>query len=64
MGIDGWTLVYNDYVRGMASLIAAVLNARGIEAKVVGRGRVMVPDDQADTALRIIREADEPQPDR
>jgi Putative prokaryotic signal transducing protein len=66
MGIKGWTVVYRGE-RIQADLVAAVLEADGLTVEVFGdhaygvginltEARVMVPDDQADSARRLIEE--------
>jgi len=55
MRVEGWTLVFTSR-RTMANLVAAVLQANGLHVEVLG-GRVMVPDQQAESARRIIRTA-------
>jgi hypothetical protein len=68
MGIKGWTVVYKGE-RFQAEIIAAALIAEGLRAEVFGdsaygvginltEARLMVPDHQADTARRVIREAE------
>lgn len=74
MGVKGWAVVYRGD-RIQADLLAAVLEADGLEVAVFGdnaygiginltEARVMVPDDQAETARRLIEEAESqpPQP--
>jgi hypothetical protein len=79
MSVKGWTVVFKGE-RIHADLLAAVLGADGIRVEVFGdhaygvginltEARVMVPDDQAETARRLIREAesapmDEDEPDQ
>ena len=66
-GVKGWTVVFLGG-RIQADLVAAVLQADGVRVEVFGDhaygvginltdARVMVPDDQADTARELIREA-------
>jgi hypothetical protein len=68
MGIKGWTVVYKGE-RIQAEIIAAALIAEGLRAEVFGdsaygvginltEARLMVPDDQAQAARRVIREAE------
>jgi putative signal transducing protein len=68
MGVRGWTVVYKGE-RFQAEIIAAALSAEGLRAEVFGdsaygvginltEARLMVPDDQAETARRVIREAE------
>jgi len=72
MSIKGWTVVFEGH-RIQADLVAAALEADGLRVEVFGdnaygvgvdltEARVMVPDDQAQTARRIIREAQAAQP--
>ena len=77
MSIRGWTVVYEG-VRIQADLVAAALEADGLQVEVFGdnaygvgidltAARVMVPDGQASTARRLIKEAEaippEPEPE-
>ena len=77
MSIRGWTVVYEG-VRIQADLVAAALQADGLQVEVFGdnaygvgidltAARVMVPDGQASTARRLIKEAEaippEPEPE-
>jgi aspartokinase len=68
LGVKGWVVVYRGE-RLRAELLAAVLEANGIRVEVFGDtaysaainftdARVMVPDDQAQTAEELIRQAD------
>jgi hypothetical protein len=68
MAIKGWTVVYKGE-RIQAEIIAAALIAEGLRAEVFGdsaygvginltEARLMVPDDQAQAARRVIREAE------
>jgi putative signal transducing protein len=68
MAIRGWTVVYKGE-RFQAEIIAAALSAEGLRAEVFGdsaygvginltEARLMVPDDQAEAARRVIREAE------
>ncbi len=67
MGVKGWTVVFKGE-RFQAEIVAAALSADGLRVEVFGdnaygigidltAARLMVPDDQADTARRLIREA-------
>ena len=73
MGVTGWTVVYKGE-RFQAEIIAAALQAEGLRAEVFGDSaygvginltdaRLMVPDDQAETARRVIREAESRPPE-
>jgi hypothetical protein len=68
MGVKGWTIVFKGE-RFQAEIVAAALVAEGLQAEVFGDNaygvginltdaRLMVPDDQADTARRVIEEAE------
>ena len=72
MGVKGWTVVWRGD-RIQADLLAAVLDADGLTVEVFGdhaygvginltEARVMVPDDQADTARKLIEEAESQPP--
>jgi threonine dehydratase len=73
-GVKGWTIVFRGG-RIQADLVAAVLQADGLRVEVFGDHAygvginltdavIMVPDDQAETAREIIRQADEePEPE-
>ncbi|MEO8745401.1 MAG: DUF2007 domain-containing protein [Candidatus Dormiibacterota bacterium] len=72
MGVKGWTVVWRGD-RIQADFIAAVLQADGLRVEVLGDNaygvginltdaRIMVPDEQAENARDVIRQADE-QPD-
>jgi hypothetical protein len=73
-GVSGWSIVFRGG-RIQADLVAAVLQADGLRVEVFGdhaygvginltAAVIMVPDDQAETAREIIRQADqEPEPD-
>jgi putative signal transducing protein len=72
MGVKGWSVVFRGE-RIHADLVAAVLAADGLRVEVFGdhaygvgvnltEARVMVPDDQAQTARELIQEAEQ-QPD-
>jgi hypothetical protein len=68
MGVKGWTVVYRgELIR--AEIVAASLRAEGLQAEVFGDNaygvgidltdaRLMVPDDEAERARRIILEAE------
>ena len=67
MGVKGWTTVFQGG-RIQADLVAAVLQADGVRVEVFGDhayggginltdARVMVPDDQAEAARELIRQA-------
>lgn len=69
MSVKGWSVVFQGE-RLQAELIAAILEADGIEVEVFGdnaygvgidltEARLMVPDDQAQAARRLLREAEE-----
>lgn len=69
MGIKGWTVVYQGQ-RLQAEIIAAALTAAGLTAEIFGDNaysaaidltdaRLMVPDAEAETARKVIREAEE-----
>lgn len=69
MSVKGWAVVFRGE-RVQADLIAAVLEADGLRVEVFGDhaygvgvnltdARVMVPDEQAETARELIRQADE-----
>ena len=69
MTIKGWSVVFRGG-RIQADLIAAVLQADGLRVEVFGDhaygvginltdAQIMVPDDQAATALDLIRRAEE-----
>jgi hypothetical protein len=75
--IEGWSVVFKGQ-RFQADLLAAVLEASGLRVEVFGDNaygiginltdaRVMVPDDQAESARRLIEEAEaaqvEPDPE-
>ncbi len=74
MGVKGWEVVFRGE-RLKADLVAAVLEANGIEAEVFGdtaysaamnftEARIMVPDSQVDQARALISQAEaEPKPD-
>jgi aspartokinase len=67
VGVKGWDVVFTGE-RLQADLLAAVLEANGIQAEVFGDtaysivvnftdAQVMVPDDQSATARDLIRQA-------
>jgi threonine dehydratase len=69
VSIKGWSVVFRGG-RIQADLIAAVLQADGLRVEVFGDhaygvginltdAQIMVPDDQAATALDLIRRAEE-----
>ncbi len=73
MGIKGWTVVFRGD-RFQADVLAAVLQADGLDVEVFGdnaygiginltEARVMVPDDQAKTARKLIEEAESQPPE-
>ncbi len=68
MSVKGWSVVFRGE-RIQADLVAAVLQADGLRVEVFGDhaygvgvnltdARVMVPDDQAETARDLIRQAE------
>ena len=68
-GVKGWSIVFRGG-RIQADLVAAVLQADGLLVEVFGDHAygvginltdavIMVPDDQAETAREIIRQADD-----
>lgn len=68
MGVKGWTVVFRGE-RIQADLLAAILEADGLRVEVFGDhaygvgvnltdARVMVPDEQAQAAREVIREAE------
>ena len=69
MSVKGWTIVFKGE-RLQADLLAAVLEADGLRVEIFGdnaygvgidltAARLMVPDDQAQAARRIIKQAQE-----
>jgi hypothetical protein len=69
VGVKGWTVVYKGQ-RIQAEIVAAMLSAEGLTPEVFGDNaygvgidltdaRLMVPDDQARIARRLIKEAEE-----
>jgi putative signal transducing protein len=73
VNIKGWTVVFMGY-RFQADVVAAALEARGVRVEVFGdhgfgpaislsnNAQVLVPDDQARIARRIVREAEKAPP--
>lgn len=68
MGVPGWTVVFRGD-RLKADLVAAAMEAHGIRTEVFGDhaysaamsfsdARLMVPDDQAEAAFELIRQAE------
>jgi hypothetical protein len=68
MGVKGWTVVYKGQ-RIQAEIVGAMLEAEGLTPEVFGDNaygvgidltdaRLMVPDDQATKARRLIQEAE------
>jgi len=68
MGVKGWTVVFKGE-RFQAEIVAAALVAEGLRAEVFGdnaygvginltEARLMVPDEEAEVARRVIREAE------
>jgi putative signal transducing protein len=69
MGVRGWSVVYEGE-RLRAELIAAILEADGLQVEVFGdnaygigidltEARLMVPEAEAERARRLIKEAEE-----
>lgn len=69
MGVKGWAVVFKGE-RLRAELIAAILESDGLRVEVFGdnaygvgidltEARLMVPDDEADRARRLIKEAED-----
>ncbi len=69
MSVKGWSVVFRGE-RIQADLVAAVLQADGLRVEVFGDhaygvgvnltdARIMVPDDQAETARDLIRQAEQ-----
>ena len=69
MGVKGWVVVFRGE-RIQADLIAAVLQANGLRVEVFGDhsygvgtnftdAQVLVPDEQAEQARDLIREAEQ-----
>jgi hypothetical protein len=72
MGYPGWTVVFQGSRIG-AEVLQSVLQAHGLRAEVFGdsaysvaidltEARVVVPDEQASRARRLIKEAEEAEP--
>ncbi len=72
MGVKGWEVVFRGE-RLKADLVAAVLDANGIQAEVFGDtaysaamnftdARIMVPDELAAQARELIRQAESEPP--
>jgi putative signal transducing protein len=72
VSVRGWSLVFRGE-RIQADLVAAVLQAEGLRVEVFGDhaygvginltdARVLVPDEQAETALELIRQAEAQEP--
>jgi hypothetical protein len=73
MGVKGWEVVFRGE-RLKADLVAAVLDANGIQAEVFGdtaysaamnftEARIMVPDALASEARELIRQAENNPPE-
>lgn len=71
MGVKGWTVVYKGQ-RIQAEIVAAMLSAEGLNPEVFGDNaygvgidltdaRLLVPDDQAERARKLIRAAEQKQ---
>jgi len=69
VSVKGWSLVFRGE-RIQADLVAAVLQAEGLRVEVFGDhaygvginltdARVLVPDEQAETALELIRQTNQ-----
>lgn len=69
MSVKGWSVIFKGE-RLQAELIAAILEADGIQVEVFGdnaygvgidltEARLLVPDEQAGAARRLIKEAQE-----
>ncbi|HEY4914717.1 MAG TPA: DUF2007 domain-containing protein [Candidatus Dormibacteraeota bacterium] len=69
MSVKGWSVVFRGE-RIQADLVAAVLQADGLRVEVFGDhaygvgvnltdARIMVPDEQAETARDLIRQAEQ-----
>ena len=69
MSVKGWSVVFRGE-RIQADLVAAVLQADGLRVEVFGDhaygvgvnltdARIMVPDDQAEAARDLIRQAEQ-----
>jgi hypothetical protein len=68
MGVKGWTVVFKGE-RLQAELVAAALQAEGLRPEVFGdnaygvgidltEARLMVPDEEAEAARRVIKQAE------
>jgi hypothetical protein len=68
MSVKGWSIVYRGELL-RAELLRAVLEANGVTVEVFGdsaysaainltEARIMVPDDEADAAREVLRQAD------
>ncbi len=68
MGVKGWTVIFKGQ-RFQAEILQAILQADGLRAEVFGdtaygvgidltEARLLVPDDEAGTARRLIQEAE------
>jgi hypothetical protein len=68
VSVRGWVVVFRGH-RIQAEILQAILQADGLRAEVFGdtaygvgidltEARLMVPDDEAETARRIIKEAE------
>jgi len=68
MGVKGWAVVFKGE-RFQAEIIAASLQAEGLHPEVFGdnaygvgidltEARLMVPDEEAEAARRVIKEAE------
>ena len=69
MCVKGWAVIFKGQ-RFLAEILQAILQAYGLRAEVFGdtaygvginltEARLMVPDEEAETARRIIKEAEE-----
>jgi hypothetical protein len=69
MGVKGWTVIFTG-ARFQAEMLQAILEANDVRAEVFGDtaygvginltdARLLVPDDQAGHARRLIKEAEE-----
>jgi Putative prokaryotic signal transducing protein len=69
MSVKGWAVIFKGQ-RFQAEILQAILQADGLRAEVFGdtaygvgidltEARLLVPDDEAETARRIIKEAEE-----
>ncbi len=68
MGVKGWTVIFKGQ-RFQAEILQAILQADGLRVEVFGdtaygvgidltEARLLVPDDEAGTARRLIQEAE------